>query len=49
MSMFMERAGIGCCCLQATRAEHSFKAHFQDLVELLVGWSFEPKLVDAQR
>ena len=38
-----------CNCLQASRAEHSFRAHFQDLVELLVGWSFEPKLTDMQR
>lgn len=49
LPMFMECAISACHCLQATRAEHSFKAHFQDLVELLVGWSFEPKLIDAQR
>ena len=35
--------------LQASGAEHSFKAHFQDLVELMVGWSFEPKLTETQR
>jgi hypothetical protein len=35
--------------VQAARHEHSLRAHFQDLVDLLLGWSLEPTLPDSAR
>lgn len=35
--------------MQAARHIHSLRAHFKDLVDLLLGWSLEPSLPNATR
>ncbi len=36
-------------CAQVARHIHSLRAHFKDLVDLLLGWSLEPSLPDSTR